>query len=58
METETEIDHSVGIEETIDKTLDLTIGDNHRIDVTKGEETIDAKIMVLEVTAEIEEEIE
>ena len=36
------------MEWTIGKTLDLTIGDNHRIDEAIGEETIDAKIMVLE----------
>ena len=59
MEIETEIDHSVGIELTIDKTLDITIGDNHkidiyRIDVTIGEEAIDTKIMELMVTVEIE----
>ena len=59
IETETEIDHSVGIELTIDKTLDLTTGDNHKIDihrmdVTIGEEAIDIKIMIIEVTVEIE----
>ena len=54
METETEIDHSVGIEDTIDKSLDLTIRDNHRINETTGKETIDAKMMELEVTVEIE----
>ena len=59
LEIETEIDHSVGIELTIDKTLDLTIGDNHKIDVhrmdmTIGEEAIDAKIVELEVTVEME----
>ena len=47
---ETEIDHSVEIEK--DKTLDLTIEDNHKIDIHKvnmtiREEPIDAKIMVL-----------
>ena len=46
---ETEIDHSVEIEK--DKTLDLTIGDNckidiHKVDVIIGQEAIDAKIMV------------
>ena len=54
---EIEIDHSVEIKK--DKTLDPTIGDNHKIDVpimdvTIGEDAIDAKIMVLEVTVEIE----
>ena len=34
------------------------MGDNHRIDETTGEETIDAIIMVLEVTVQIEAEIE
>ena len=63
MEIETEIDHSLGIEVAIDKSLDLTIGDNHKIDqhkmdMTLGEEAIDAKIMVLEVTLEIEAETE
>ena len=56
---EIEIDYSVGKEK--DKTLDLTVGDNHKIDIYKmdmtiGEEAIDAKIMVLEVTVEIEAE--
>ena len=56
---ETEIDHSVELEK--DKTLDLTVGDNHKIDVHKvdmiiGEEAIDANIMVLEVTVEIDAE--
>ena len=51
------IDNSVEIEK--DKTLDLTLGDNHKIkvhkvDMTIGEEAIDAKIIVLEVTVEIE----
>ena len=44
-----------------DKTSDLTVGDNHKIDihimdVTVGEEAIDAKIMTIEVTVEIEVE--
>ena len=52
LEIETEIDHSAGIELTMDKTLDLTIGDNYKIDVhimdmTIGNEAIDAKIMEL-----------
>ena len=43
--------------------LDLTIGDNHKIDVpridmTIGEETIVTKILELEVAVEIEAEIE
>ena len=42
----------------MEKTLDLTIGDNYRIDETIAEETIDANIMVLEVAIEIEAEIE
>ena len=45
LETETEIDHPVGIEQTTDetmaKTLSQTIGDNHRINETIGEEIID-----------------
>ena len=54
---ETEIDHSVEMQK--DKTLDLTIGDNHKIDipimdVTIGEEAKDAKIMIIEVTVEKE----
>ena len=54
---EIEIDHTVGIDK--DKTLDLTIGDNHKtdvynMDVTIGEEAIDIKIMTIEVTVEIE----
>ena len=36
LETETEIYHLVGIGKTIDKTLDLTIGENHSIDETTG----------------------
>ena len=63
MQIETETDHSVGIKVTIDKTLDLTIGDNHKIDIhimdmTIGEDAIDAKIMVLEVTVETEADID
>ena len=54
---ETEIAHTVETE--IDKILDLTIGDNHKtdtynMDVTVGEEVIDAKIMITEVRVEIE----
>ena len=54
---EIKIDHTV---ETLkDKTLDLTIGDNHKtdaynVDMTVGEEVIDAKIMITRVTIEIE----
>ena len=36
--------------------MNLTIEDNHRTDETIGEETIDAEIMVLEVTVEMEAE--
>ena len=54
---EIEIDHTVETE--IDKILGLTIGDNHKtdkynMDVTVEEEVIDAKIMITEVTVEIE----
>ena len=61
LDIETEIDHSVEIEK--DKTLDLIIGDNHKIDIHKmditiGEETTDTNIMVLEVTVEKEADIE
>ena len=54
-----DIDHSVEIDK--DNTLDLTIGDNHKkdiynMDVTIGEEAIDAQIMIKEVTLEIEAE--
>ena len=62
LETETEIDHPVGIEQTTDKTmtktLGKTIGDNHRIDETIGEGIIDAKIMEPEMRVEIITEIE
>ena len=54
---ETEIDHLVGTEWTINKTSDPPIEDNHRTDETIGEEIIGAKFMVLEVTVEIEAEI-
>ena len=42
-----------------DKTLDPTIGDNHKTDVyymdmTVGEEVMDIKIMIIEMTVEIE----
>ena len=42
-----------------DKTLDPTVGDNHKTDVynmdmTVGEEVMDIKIMILEMTVEIE----
>ena len=40
------------------KTLDKTIGDNHRKDKTKGQEIIDAKIMEREMRVEIGAEIE
>ena len=54
---ETEIDHSVRTYK--DKTLDLSIGDNHKTDahnmeMTVGEEVIDIKIMIIEITVEIE----
>ena len=57
MVIEIEIDHSVETDK--DKTLDLTIGDNHKIDVynvdmTVGEEVIDIKIMIIEMTVEWE----
>ena len=51
------MNHPIGIEQTTDKTmtqtLDKTIGDNHRIDETIGEEIIDAKIMEPEMKVEI-----
>ena len=40
------------------KTLDQTIGDNHRRDKTIGEKTIDTKIMEPEVIVQLEAEIE
>ena len=52
---EIEIDHIVGTDK--DKTLDPTIGDSHKtdnVDVTVGEEVIDIKIMIKEMTVEIE----
>ena len=54
---EIEIDLSVAIDK--DKTLDLTIGDKHKIDIynvdmTVGEETTDVKIMIIQVTVGIE----
>ena len=54
---EIEIDHSVEIDK--DKTLDLIIEDNHKIDIYNvdvivGEEVMDTKIMIIEVTVEIE----
>ena len=57
MVIEIEIDHSVETDK--DKTLDLTIGDSHKrdtynVDMTGGEEAIDIKIMIIEMTAEIE----
>ena len=56
----TEIDHLVGTYK--DKTLDPTIGDNHKTDaynmeMTVGEVTIDARIIItIEVIVEIEED--
>ena len=55
--TERLIDHSVGIEK--DKTLVLSIVDNlkievHIMNVTTGEEAIEAKIMIIGVTVGIE----
>ena len=57
MVTETEIDHSVETDK--DKILDLTIGRNHKtdvhnVDMTVGEEVIDFKIIIIEMTVEIE----
>ena len=51
-----EIDHIVWADK--DKTSDPTIGDNHKtdvynVDVTVGEEVIDVKIMIIEMTVEI-----
>ena len=51
------IDHAVGTDK--DKTLDLTIGDNHKADtlnmeMTVGEEAIDIKTMIIEMIVEIE----
>ena len=40
------------------KILGKTIGDNHRVDETIGEEIIDAKIMEPEMKVEIGAEIE
>ena len=58
LETEIKTDHPVGIEQitdkTMTKTLGKTIGDNHRIDETIGEEIIDAKIMESEMKVERE----
>ena len=55
--TEIEIDHSVETDK--DKTSDLTIGDNQKtdaynVDMTVGEELIDIKIIIIEMTVEIE----
>ena len=41
-----------------DKFLDLTVGDNHKtdiynVDMKVGEEAIDPKVMIIEMTAEI-----
>ena len=52
---EMEIDHTVGTDK--DKTLDPTIGDNHKtdnVDMTVGEEVMDVRIMIIEMTVEIE----
>ena len=59
MVTEIEINHSIEIDK--DKTLNLTVGDNQKIDVYNMDmairnEATDAKIMVLEVTVQIEAE--
>ena len=53
-----EIDHIVETDK--DKTLDPTIGANHKIDaynvdVTVGEEVMDAKITIMKITVETEE---
>ena len=56
--TEVDIDHSVGIDK--DKILDLTIGENCKIDTynvdkTVGEEVTDIRIIIIiEMTVEIE----
>ena len=52
-----EIDHTVETDK--DKTLDPSTGDNHKTDIynmdmTVGEEVIDVKIMIIEMTVEIE----
>ena len=52
-----EIDHTVETDK--DKTLDSTMGDNHKtdiynMDVTVGEEVVDIKIMIIEMAVEIE----
>ena len=57
MVIEIEIDHTVEI--NIEKTLGLIIEDNHKIDIYNmdvivGEEVIDAKLIITEVTVEIE----
>ena len=39
------------------KTLDQTIGDSHRIELTIGKETTDTKIMETKVIVEMEAEI-
>ena len=52
---EIEIDHTVGTDK--DKTLDPAIEDSHKtdnMDVIVGEEVIDVKIMIIEITVEIE----
>ena len=63
MDTKTEIDHLVGKELTVDKTLSLTTEDHHmmyvhKIDMAIGEEAMDTKNMELEMTVEIKVEIE
>ena len=50
-------DHSVETDKY--KTIDLTIGDNHKTDaynkdMAVGEEVIDIKIIIIEMTVEIE----
>ena len=56
MVIEIEIDHTVETDKN--KTLDLTIGDNHKtniynVDVTVGQEVFDVKIVITEVTVEM-----
>ena len=37
-----------------DKALDPNTGDNHSMDMTVGEEAINAKVLIIEMTVEIE----
>ena len=53
---EIEIDHSVETDK--DKTLDPTKGDKHKadaynVDMTVGEEAVDIKIVVIEMTVKV-----